>query len=139
MTKLPPEVEARILKAIVQRESKMYGYYKSTFVDGYEGEYSQEYDNELLAVFAQELERRDGELREAIEGMKYSQPLLGTPETTERIMIAVNTTLDEVVGLLTPSSGTGGCCEKCYHDIENGVVFTLFHCEDCPCHKPNEK
>ena len=26
------------------------------------------------------------------------------------------------------------CCEKCYHDIENGVVFTLFQCQDCSCH-----
>ena len=27
------------------------------------------------------------------------------------------------------------CCDKCYHDIENGIVFTIFQCEECPCHK----
>lgn len=28
------------------------------------------------------------------------------------------------------------CCENCYHDITNGVVFAIFQCEDCPCHSP---
>lgn len=31
---------------------------------------------------------------------------------------------------------TPQCCEKCYHDIQNGVVFAIFQCEDCPCHSP---
>ena len=26
------------------------------------------------------------------------------------------------------------CCENCYHDIESGVVLTLYKCEDCLCH-----
>jgi len=39
-------------------------------------------------------------LRAKLEGMKYQQPLLGTPETTEQVMLAVNKTLDEVAALL---------------------------------------
>lgn len=31
------------------------------------------------------------------------------------------------------------CCEKCYHDIENGVVFTLVQCRDCSCHNSSQE
>lgn len=39
-----------IEEAIKRRESKMYHYYKSVFVDGFEGGYPAEYDDELLKI-----------------------------------------------------------------------------------------
>ena len=46
------------------------------------------------------LQTQREELMQKIEGLKYEQPLLGTPETAERIMFAVNSTLDQVLTLL---------------------------------------
>ncbi len=40
------------------------------------------------------------EVREKIEGMKYQQPLLGTPVGTETLMLACNRTLDDVLSAL---------------------------------------
>lgn len=37
-----------IQKKIDEREAKMYAYYKSVFIDGFEGGYSQAYDDELI-------------------------------------------------------------------------------------------
>jgi hypothetical protein len=62
---------------------------------------------DLLGFIRQELALdraiRDRELREKIEKMKYGQPLLGTPESTERVMKAVNATYDEILALLAES------------------------------------
>lgn len=39
--------------------------------------------------------------REAVEGLKYDEPLLGTSEPTVRTMRAVNNTLDDVLSILS--------------------------------------
>jgi len=39
-----------IKKLISERESKMYGYYKSVFEEGFDGGYPVEYDEDLLKV-----------------------------------------------------------------------------------------
>ena len=41
-----------IQKKIDEREAKMYAYYKSVFIDGFEGGYPQEYDNELIDLIS---------------------------------------------------------------------------------------
>jgi hypothetical protein len=48
------------------------------------------------------LSRHNLALVEAVKKMKYGQPLLGTPETTERVMIAVDSALDAVIEIIKP-------------------------------------
>ncbi len=47
----------------------------------------------LIQILESEIERK--------RGMKYSQPLLGTPIDTERVMNAVNMTIEEDITHLT--------------------------------------
>lgn len=46
---------------------------------------------------------RDESLIAQIEEMKYGQFLLGTPEASERVMTAVNTTIDQIAALIRSS------------------------------------
>jgi len=52
-----------IKKLLAERDSKMHLYYKSVFIDGYEGGYPVEYDNELLAVEQEILNKVVGEIK----------------------------------------------------------------------------
>lgn len=47
------------------------------------------------------------EVIKRVEGLKYSEPLLlGTPETTERVVKAVNQALDDVISMVKDLSVT---------------------------------
>ena len=59
---------------------------------------------DMISFIKQTLASQKEELRGEVEKMKYGQPLLGTPESTEQLMVAVDTTLDEVLRLLTPKT-----------------------------------
>lgn len=43
-----------IQQAIARRENKMYSYYKSVFVEGFDGGYPIEWDEELLSLAEKE-------------------------------------------------------------------------------------
>lgn len=54
-----------------------------------------------VAVFVEKLlSHQKEELVEAVKKLKYQTPLLGTPETTERVMLAVNSALDDVLKII---------------------------------------
>ncbi len=63
-----------IQEAIERRESKMYRYYKSVFVDGFEGGYPVEYDDELLKIrreaIAEERKRIEKGIKEVYQNAK---------------------------------------------------------------------
>jgi len=58
----PQSMEERFLKSLSERESKMYHYYKSVFVDGFEGGYPVEYDDALIELVRaeKELSKQEG-------------------------------------------------------------------------------
>lgn len=80
--------------------------------EGHWGHYTSSYDEDenlisdrvkawavpksFIDFFQQELER----ICEEVEKLKYNQPLLGTPESTERVMNAVNNTIDDIINII---------------------------------------
>ena len=55
-----------IEKVIADRESRMYQYYKSVFIDGFEGGYNEEYDDGIKSLLSNAL----SSLEKKVEGME---------------------------------------------------------------------
>lgn len=58
----------RVMELIRKRESKMYGYYRSVFEDGFEGGYPIAYDQEIVDEIKSEIDRAVGEREREIAG-----------------------------------------------------------------------
>ena len=61
-----------------------------------ENDTMEEKIQELIHLAEQSLVQR---VKKEILPFKYDQPLLGTPETTERVINAVNNTIDDILSL----------------------------------------
>lgn len=57
--------------------------------------------DEVKAFIQSELSLSQNRILGEVEKMRYQQPLLGTPESALRVIEAVNTTVDEVIKLIS--------------------------------------
>lgn len=63
---------------------------------GIERAFCEQETKNVLMLFSQTLQ----ELRQEVERFKYGQPLLGTPDSAEQVMFAVDSTVDQVLALI---------------------------------------
>lgn len=64
-------------KILSEREDKMYGFYKSTFLDDFEGGYNQEYDKPIKDFISSALDKQLDKVIKIAEWMK--KPTLTKP------------------------------------------------------------
>ena len=76
------------------------------------------------------------ELRGCLEMMKYGQPMLGTSETTERVMTSIDKTLDDVIALL-PEQESKETCDVLQYGRCKLEFFD--ECESCMANKAEIK
>lgn len=87
---------------IKQRDSRMFGYYKSVFQDGFEGGYPIEWNEEDKAFISKAIQAREKELIEAIEKLKVNYTIFGVDMRTAKGKTR-DETLNEVINLITSS------------------------------------